>query len=91
MTILIYYRLILPDPDLLFEPANLSLTLYAYIIDSTIDTILVRNKSIKPIRVHKKIRLRHITKIPYNNYFLIKDVKEIRFLLVSRPPTTEIR
>ena len=48
------------DHDLLFKPTNLSLNLYIYIyiIDSSIDTILIRNISAKPIRVYKKIRLR---------------------------------
>ena len=90
MTILIYYRSILPDRDLLFEPTNLSLTLYIYIIDSSIDTILARNESVKPVRVYKKIRLRYITEIPYNNYFLVKDTNKIGSLIVSKPPATKI-
>ena len=90
MTILIYYRSILLDRDVLFEPTNLCLILYIYIIKSSIDTILIRNKSAKPIRVYKKTRLRYITKIPYNNYFLVKDNIKIRSLLVSRLLATKI-
>ena len=88
--ILIYYRLILLDRDLLFEPTNLSLILFIYIINPSIDTISIRNKSIKPIRLYKKIRLRYITKIPNNNYSLVKGNNKIRHLLVSRLPTTKI-
>ena len=83
MIILIYCRSILLDRDLLFETVNLSLILYTYNINSSLDSILVRNESAKPIRVYKKIRLRYIIEIPYNNYFLNKDDNKIRLLLVS--------
>ena len=64
-----------------------------YIIDSSIDIILTRNKLAKPIRVYKKIRLRHITKTSYNKYFLVKGNSKIRSLLVlrSRLLATKIR
>ena len=69
--ILINYRIYLPNRNLLFKLDETNLTLYAYIIDSSIDLVLVKNISNYPITIYKKYRLGYITKIPYNNYYYI--------------------
>ena len=77
------YHAQLPERDLLFEPDESELTLYAHIVDSSVDSILARNESSTPVSVTKKTRLGYITEIPYDNcYLATPEVAE----LAARPP-----
>ena len=83
ITIPVNYHAQLPDRDLLFEPDEFELTLYAHIIDASVDSILARNESSTPISISKKTRLGYITKIPYDNcYLATPEVAD----LAARPP-----
>ena len=71
MIILINYRIYLPNRDLLFKSDETNLILYVYIINLSIDLVLVKNNSNRPIIIYKKYRLGYITKISYNKYYYI--------------------
>ena len=83
ITIPVNYRAELPDRDLLFKPDKSELTLYAHIIDTSVNSILAKNESSTPVSVIKKTRLGYITEIPYDNYYLATpEVAD----LAARPP-----
>ena len=83
ITIPVNYRAQLPDRDLLFEPNESELTLYAHIVDASVDSILARNESSIPVSISKKTRLGYITEIPYDNcYLATPEVAD----LAARPP-----
>ena len=81
--ILVNYYAQLPDRDLLFEPDESELMLYAHIVDSSVDSILAKNESSTPVSVSRKTRLGYIIEIPYDNCCLATpEVAD----LAARPP-----
>ena len=86
VSIPIHYRATLPDRDLLFEPSDSELTLYAHIVDSSVEAVLARNDSEVPVTVTRKTRLGHISEIPYDSCYLASS--ELAHF-ASRPPKKE--
>ena len=83
VTIPVNYHAQLPERDLLFEPDQSELTLYAHIVDTSVDSILARNESSTPVSITKKTRLGFITELPYDNcYLATPEVAE----LAAKPP-----
>ena len=83
VTIPVNYHAQLPERDLLFELDQSELTLYAHVVDSSVDSILARNESSTPVSVTKKTRLGYITELPYDNcYLATPEVAE----LAAKPP-----
>jgi hypothetical protein len=83
ISIPIHYRATLRDRDLLFGPGESELTLYAHIVDSSIEAVLARDDSEVPITITRKTRLGHIAEIPYDSCYLASS--ELAHLS-SRPP-----
>ncbi len=83
VSIPIHYHATLPERDLLFEPDESELTLYAHIVDSSVEAVLARNDSDVPITLTRKTRLGHIAEIPYDSCYLASS--ELAHL-ASRPP-----
>ena len=73
MSILIYYYIILLKYNLLFKPNKLDLTLFTYIINSSIEVVLTRNNLNIFITFIYKTSLGYIIKISYNNYYFINS------------------
>ena len=71
MTILINYRIYLPNRDLLFKLDETNLILYTYIITSSIGLILVKDNTNYLIIIYKKDYREYNIKLPYNKYFYI--------------------
>ena len=58
------------DRDFLFELAvQTNLIMFAYLINYIITRILVRNKSNISIQISKKLRLKNVLEMNYENYF----------------------
>ena len=79
----IHYRATLPERDLLFKPDDSELTLYAHIVDSSVESILARNDSEVPVTISRTTRLGHVTEIPYDSCYLASG--ELAHL-ASKPP-----
>ena len=58
------------DRDFLFEPVvQTNLIMFAYLINYIITKILIRNKFNISIQISKKLRLKNVLEINYENYF----------------------
>ena len=71
------------DRDFLFEPAqtNANLTIFAYLINHIITEVLIRNKSNTSIHILRKLRLKNILEMNYENCFQI--IIESKFALTK--------
>ena len=69
--------------DFLFKltQTNTNLIIFAYLIDYIITEILIRNKSNISIYILRKLRLKNILEINYENYFQI--IIESKFVLTK--------
>ena len=62
------------DRNFLFKPAvvvQTNLIIFAYLINYTITGILIRNESNISIQISRKLRLKNILEMDYENYFQI--------------------
>ena len=66
--ILVYYTA-LPDCNFLFEPAETPLSLYAYLINTSIIAVLTKNNSDISIKIPRNLKLGTICDTDFNNYF----------------------
>ena len=74
--------------DFLFEPNNreYSLTLYAYIVDTGLFFVIVKNKTEKPLRILRNFRLDKIAKIYFDEYYYANVKYEDLINFAARRP-----
>ena len=61
------------DRDYLFEPDDVHFSIYAHMINSDTEAILVRNDEDRPIKIHRNTRLGYITEMNYTNAYFAGD------------------
>jgi len=57
--------------DLFFELEDSGLSLYTYLIDSSLSSVLAKNDLENKVRIPRNLRLGHIFKADFNNYLYI--------------------
>ena len=65
------YYTALPDRNFLFEPTETPLSLYAYLVDSSISAVLAKNDSDVPIKIPRNLKLGTICDTDFDNYFQV--------------------
>ena len=67
----IYYTSLPEDRDFLFEPKTNAVSLYTQLINANFAAVIGRNDINQPIYMPRHLRFSSITKIDYDNYYLI--------------------
>lgn len=65
----IHHLSIPSDRDFMFEPGEVNFSLYAHMMNSATEAVLVRNDEDRPIRIPRNLRLGYITEVDYPNAF----------------------
>ena len=75
MTIFIYYlaNAIFNDRDFFFEFDNINFIMYVYLINASIQTILIRNDNFKIVKISRNFRLKYLIEINYSNVFFVDE------------------
>ena len=74
--------------DLFFELEDSGLSLYIYLIDLSLSSVLAKNNSENKVRIPRNLRLGHIFKVDFNNYLYItsgvEDVADLAIRTLRR-------
>ena len=62
------------DRDFMFEPNEVSFSLYAHMVNSETKAVLVRNDEDRAIRIPRNLRLGHLTEMEYPNAYYAGEV-----------------
>ena len=86
MIVFIHYSFLSTNKDFLFEFVDdINLTLFAYIIDTFIFAVMIRNDESQTIKIFRNFRLKRINELKYINAFQIhaENVEEMKSLTIK--------
>lgn len=78
-----HYTLLLDNRDFLFKSIITSVSLYAHLVNKFFYSIITRNNTNMSIIISKHLRLRTISEINYDNYYLVVTKKAELILLLT--------
>ena len=75
MTIFKHYFVdaILNDKNFLFEFDDINFIIYAYLINASIQIILISNNNFKIVKISRNFRLKYLIEINYSNVFFVDE------------------
>ena len=75
MTIFIHHfvDVIFNDRDFFFEFDNINFTIYAYLMNASIQVVLIRNDNFKVVKILRHFRLKYLIEMNYSNVFFVNE------------------
>jgi len=89
-TIILVYSIksLLSRGDLFFELEDSGLSLYTYLIDLSLSSVLAKNDLKNKVRIPRNLRLGYVFKVDFNNYLYItsgvEDVADLAIRTLRR-------